>query len=61
MGVEEPELFAEPGIFLIKPDQTLYFASIQTMPFARPRFDEILKAIEFVVGREYPARGEVVV
>ena len=28
------------------------------MPFARPHFDEILGAIDFVVKNEYPARGE---
>ena len=57
-GIEEPELFSEPGLFLVRPDGTLYFSSVQTMPFARPKFDEILKAAEFVLGRDYPARGE---
>ena len=26
--------------------------------FARPHFDEIAQAIDFVVGKNYPARGE---
>jgi peroxiredoxin len=34
IGLEEPALFSEPGVFLIKPDQTLYYGSTQTMPFA---------------------------
>lgn len=34
----EPPLFSEPGLFLIQRDTTLYCASIQTMPFARPAF-----------------------
>ncbi len=59
-GVEEPALFAEPGIFLVRPDGTLYFASVQTMPFARPRFEDILPALDFVVQKDYPARGEIV-
>jgi len=59
-GVEEPALFSEPGIFVIRPDATLYFASVQTMPFARPHFGEILSALDFVIARDYPARGEVV-
>lgn len=59
-GVDEPALFSEPGLFLIRPDSTLYFAAVQTMPFARPRFDDILKAIDFVIAKDYPARGEVV-
>ena len=54
---EEPSLFAEPGLFLIKPDGTLYCSSIQTMPFARPSFDDVLQAVAFVTEKNYPARG----
>jgi peroxiredoxin len=57
-GVEEPKLFAEPGMFLVRPDGTLYWASTSTMPFARPHFDEIGLAIDFVLSKNYPARGE---
>lgn len=59
IGVTEPEQFAEPGLFLVRPDRTLYFASVQTMPFARPGFKDILRAIAFVLEKDYPARGEV--
>jgi len=58
IGIEEPPLFSEPGLFLVRPDRTLYWASTQTMPFARPHFDEILAAIDFVQKNDYPARGE---
>lgn len=58
-GVAEPALFAEPGIFVVRADGTLYFASVQTMPFARPQFADILAAMDFVIARNYPARGEV--
>ena len=54
----EPDVFLEPALFLIKPDNTLYSASIQSMPFARPKFDELLKSIGFVLKEDYPARGE---
>ena len=57
-GVEEPPLFAEPGLFLVKPDRTLYWGLISTMPFARPHFNEIAQAIDFVLSKNYPARGE---
>ena len=57
-GIEEPPLFAEPGIFLVKPDATLYWASVSTMPFARPHFTDIAGAIDFAVSKNYPARGE---
>ena len=58
-GVVEPDRFPEPGLFLVRPDNTLYFASVQTMPFARPSFSDILKAVSFVTEKDYPARGEV--
>ena len=60
IGVEEPALFAEPGLFLIRADGTLYFSTIQTMPFARPAFADILTALDFVLKNNYPARGEVI-
>lgn len=59
-GVEEPALFPEPGLFLVRADGTVYFGSVQTMPFARPGFAEILGATKFVLEHKYPARGEVV-
>jgi len=59
MGVEEPHQFAEPGLFLLKPDRTFYFISIQNMPFARPNWREVLGALDFVIEKDYPARGEV--
>ena len=58
IGIEEPALFSEPGVFLIRPDQTLYFASVQTMPFVRPVFKEMVQALDFVIAHDYPARGE---
>ncbi|WP_422377008.1 peroxiredoxin-like family protein [Roseibium sp.] len=58
IGIEEPALFSEPGVFLVKPDGTLYFASVQTMPFVRPHFQEMVGALDFVQKNDYPARGE---
>jgi peroxiredoxin len=58
LGIEEPALFAEPGLFLVRPDGTLYYGAVQTMPFARPHFDELLAAIDFAISKDYPARGE---
>lgn len=58
IGITEPDVFPEPGLFYVKPDQSLYFASIQTMPFARPPLDGILSALDFVAAHDYPARGE---
>ncbi len=58
IGIEEPELFSEPGVFLIRPDQTVYWLSVQSMPFARPLFAEMVQALDFVIKNDYPARGE---
>jgi peroxiredoxin len=57
-GVEEPALFSEPGVFIVRPDGTMYYGAVQTMPFARPHFDELLGAIDFAIAKDYPARGE---
>jgi len=60
IGIEEPALFSEPGLFLVRPDATLYYAAVQTMPFARPHFDELIGALDFAIAKDYPARGEYV-
>lgn len=54
----EPREFLEPGLFLIRPDNTVYAGSIATMPFARPPLDEVLSAVDFVLKNDYPPRGE---
>lgn len=54
----EPAEFLEPGLFLVRPDLTLYAASVQTMPFARPQLADVLDAVRFVTRNDYPARGE---
>ncbi|MEO7335528.1 MAG: peroxiredoxin-like family protein [Caldimonas sp.] len=58
IGIEEPALFSEPGVFIVRPDETLFYGAVQTMPFARPHFDELLAALDFALARNYPARGE---
>jgi peroxiredoxin len=58
-GIEEPALFSEPGVFLVRADGTLFWSAIQTMPFARPHFRELLSAVDFVIAKDYPPRGEV--
>lgn len=59
LGVEEPAMFNEPGMFLVKPDGTLYYASVQSSPFARPALTDLTKAVDYVLQNDYPARGEV--
>lgn len=58
IGIEEPALFSEPGLFMVTQEQTLYYAAVQTMPFVRPHFKELLGALDFAIDKNYPARGE---
>ena len=59
IGIEEPAEFNEPGIFIVRPDDTLYWSQISTMPFARPHFREIIGGLKFALEKDYPARGEL--
>ncbi|MGJ3263089.1 MAG: peroxiredoxin-like family protein [Salinarimonas sp.] len=59
LGIDEPALFSEPALYLVRADGTLYFGSVQTMPFARPHLSDVVGAIDFVLAKGYPARGEV--
>jgi peroxiredoxin len=59
-GVKEPEpdVFNEPGLFLVRPDGSVYSAHVQSTPFARPHLSNLLNAVRFVREQDYPARGE---
>lgn len=59
IGIDEPDEFNEPGLFVVRPDNTLYWSQISTMPFARPHFREILGGLKFALDNDYPARGEL--
>lgn len=54
----EPPEFSEPGLFLIKPDGSLFFAARTSAPWGRPALDQMLRAIDIVNERKMPARGE---
>ena len=58
IGIEEPVLFSEPAVYIVRPDGSLYYGAVQTMPFARPQFQDLIGAIDFAVAKDYPARGE---
>ncbi|QRM18722.1 redoxin family protein [Dechloromonas sp. TW-R-39-2] len=58
IGLDEPSLFSEPGVFMVRPDGTLYYGNVQTMPFARPNFSDLLGGLAFILANDYPARGE---
>lgn len=55
----EPDLFAEPGLFLVRPDGTLFYAAVNSMPWGRPDLEELLKAVSWIQDNDYPSRGRV--
>lgn len=57
-GSDEPEVFSEPGMFLVRPDGTLYMSQVQSAPFTRPPLDELIEGIEVALEQDYPSRGQ---
>lgn len=55
----QPNAFGEPGLFLVRPDGTLYAAVQTTMPFLRPHLDEVVETVRWITANDYPARGEL--
>ncbi len=55
----EPDLFSEPGLFLVDDDNVIYYAAINSNPWGRPYLASFVKAIDYIVSSGYPARGEV--
>ena len=55
----EPDIFNEPGLFLIKPDHTIYFVTLNSTPWGRPHLASFVKVIDFINSSGYPARGEI--
>lgn len=55
----EPPYFTEPALFLVRSDGTIYSQHVQNVPFARPRWDDYISSIEFVLKKDYPVRGTV--
>ncbi|MEX0285257.1 MAG: peroxiredoxin-like family protein [Paracoccaceae bacterium] len=53
---KEPEVFAEPGLYWVLPDGTVYLMDIGTMPFARPDLDLLLSRVG-AIAKGYPPRG----
>lgn len=54
----EPPVFTEPGLFLTKPDGTIFYASRGSAPWGRPPIDQVLRGISNAIERKTPARGE---
>lgn len=53
----EPDLFNEPGMFVLDADGTLFWSSVASMPFGRPAIDDVVAGLKFAQEKDYPARG----
>ena len=56
IGIEEPAPFSKPGVFTVRADSALDGAAVQTTPFTRPHFDELLGALDVALTENDPAR-----
>jgi len=54
----EPPEFTEPGLFLVRPDQTLFYTAVANAPWGRPPMDQMLRGLDIAAERNLPARGE---
>ncbi|BFP43543.1 peroxiredoxin-like family protein [Flavobacteriaceae bacterium GF1] len=55
----EPDIFSEPGLFLIDANNEVYYAAVNSNPWGRPYLASFVKAVDYIVKSGYPARGEV--
>ncbi|WP_163851799.1 peroxiredoxin-like family protein [Pseudooceanicola aestuarii] len=53
----EQDIFAEPGMFWVRPDGRLYLVDIANMPWPRPDLEFLLSKAPFALENGYPARG----
>lgn len=54
---ETDQPFAEPGLFLIRPDGGLHVSEVSSAPFCRPDLEFIKMGVKYVVEKGYPPRG----
>ncbi|ALI56246.1 redoxin domain-containing protein [Celeribacter marinus] len=56
-AAETDRRFAEPGVFVVRPDGSLLLISISNGPSARPELEELLDGMIFTIENERPPRG----
>jgi len=55
----EPELFSEPGMYILDSDGTVFWSTVSSMPFGRMPVKAIIHGLEYITENNYPARGAV--
>lgn len=56
----EPDIFNEPGIFLIDTEGLVYYSAMYSNPWGRPSIPAFLKGLQYIKKTKYPPRGEVI-
>lgn len=54
---ETDQPFAEPGLFLVRPDGGLHVSEVSSAPFCRPDLEFVKMGVRYVVEKDYPPRG----
>lgn len=54
---KETRRFAEPGIFFVTSDGSLYGSIVTSFPFARPQVADLIEVVSIAKNRQYPPRG----
>lgn len=54
---EAPSPFAEPALFVVRPDRRLQIVERANAPFVRPDMQGVLAGLGFVMSKDYPIRG----
>ncbi|EPR76700.1 hypothetical protein ADILRU_0939 [Leifsonia rubra CMS 76R] len=55
----EPQLFSEPGMYILDSDNTAFWSSISSMPFGRMSVKAIINSLNYITENDYPVRGTV--
>ncbi|QCK16145.1 peroxiredoxin-like family protein [Mangrovivirga cuniculi] len=55
----EPEIFSEPGLFLIDSKNEIYYSALNSNPWGRPYLPTFVKSVNYIINNDYPARGEM--
>lgn len=59
ISASETPVFSEPGLFLVKPNNEVYYANMSSNPWGRPFLPSFVQLMDFIKQSGYPARGEM--
>jgi peroxiredoxin len=58
-NTSEPAIFSEPGLFVIRPDQSIFMILTQSAPFTRPSMEQLIGGLKYAIENKYPTRGNI--